>query len=309
MFRPCSVTDRRVSNCHMHTPGTTAAQSALPRGRAGGSARRARGLVRPRRRGLSFLELLIAVSIMVMLAGTLAALGQAVQQGFEYCEGYGEATQHARVVLDRIQRTVNEATANEQFPGFLVVGDQVGVWDYPEVLVVWHPTGMPADPQGLPRFNELVIYCPDWYLPNRLVEITVPGDTRTVPAPTDLAAWRSELAAIRKAADRQSVVLTDLVRTAVVPAAVDSSVRGAVRFASRLRPSKEQWEEYQAGTRSWEGLSWVQWIYGPQTGLRQAWVRIEIQLMPGESWVANDTSRYQPLPFFGSAAVYYELHR
>ncbi len=264
---------------------------------------------RPKRNGLSLLELLIAVAVMAMLAGTLAALGQGVQQGFEYCEGYGEATQHARVVLERITRTVSEATANEQFPGFLVVSNEVAGWEFPDVLVVWHPDVPPADPDGLPRFSELVIYCPDWYLPSQLVEITVPGDTRSVPDPADLAAWRSELEVIRKAWDRQSVVLSDLLRAVVVPEAADGSVRGAVRFAGRLRPSETEWAEYQAGTRAWEDLSWVQWIYGPQTGLRQAWVRLEIQLMPGREWVANDPSRHRPLPFFGSAAVYYELHR
>jgi len=273
------------------------------------SRRAGRHTNRTARRGLSFLELLVAVTILVMLAGTLAALGEAVQQGFEYCEGYGEATQHARVVLERIERTVAEATANERFPGFLVVSDQVGAWELPEVLVVWHPDGPPADPEGLPRFNELVIYCPDWYLPNQLVEITVPGDTRTVPDPSDLASWRSELAAIRKARNRRAVVLTSLLRTAVIPEAGNESMRGAVRFVGRLRPSETEWEEYQAGVRDWEDLSWVQWLYGPQTGLRQAWVRIEIQLMPGQTWVANDPARYQPLPFFGSAAVYYQLHR
>jgi prepilin-type N-terminal cleavage/methylation domain-containing protein len=259
--------------------------------------------------GMTLVELLVAMSILVLVAGTLAALGRGVQQSYEYCEGYGQATQHGRVALERIERTVDEATANEQFPGFLVLADTVGSWRLPEVLVVWHPPGAPADLAGLPRYSELVIFCPDWYSQNQLVEITVPGDTRVVPAVTDLAAWRTEVTAIRKNALSRSVTLTDLVRTCPIPESTALPIRGAVRFESRLRPSQSEWNEYQAGTRAWNAIAWPQGIFGTKTGLRQAWLRIELQLMPGADWVANEEETLQPMPFFGSAAVYYELPR
>ena len=107
------------------------------------------------------------------------------------------ATQHARVALDRITRTIYGATANEQFPGCIVVAETINGWRYPDTLVIWRPNGAAANPNGLPRYCELVIYCPHPNNPNQLVEITAPTDTRTVPAVTDTSSWQSEIAAIK----------------------------------------------------------------------------------------------------------------
>ncbi|HOM18912.1 MAG TPA: hypothetical protein PLQ00_16390, partial [Thermoguttaceae bacterium] len=68
----------------------------------------------------------MALAVAVMVVGALMALSRAAAIGAAYTDGVGLTTQHARVVLDRIARTVREATANEQFPGFIVVADQVG---------------------------------------------------------------------------------------------------------------------------------------------------------------------------------------
>jgi hypothetical protein len=261
-----------------------------------------------RRGGLTLLELLIAMSILVMVAGTLASLARGIQQGYEYTEGHGLATQHARVVLERIGRCVREATANEQFPGAIVVAEQVGSWRFPDTLVVWHPEASAADPDGLPRYNELVIYCPSPSAPSQLIELTAPLDTRTVPPVDQTAQWATEIANLKQSASSQQVGLTDLVRSGSVNNVSESSWRGAVRFETRLRPSEQEWDDYQDSSRPWDELSWVQGIYGSQTGLRQTWVRMELQLMPGEA-VAGDPAALRPIPFFGSAALYYELSR
>ena len=68
-------------------------------------------------RGLTLLELLVAMSIMAMVVVSLGTLANGVQQGFDYTEGHSTATQHARVTLERITRSVREAQASEQFPG------------------------------------------------------------------------------------------------------------------------------------------------------------------------------------------------
>ena len=260
-------------------------------------------------RGLTLLELLIATSIMVIVMGTLAALSKAVQVSTEYSEGHGTATQHARVCLERITRVANEATANESFPGFLVVAEEVGAWRFPDTLVVWHPDGSPVDPEGLPRYNELVIYCPDPVIPDQLLEITVPSDTRQVPPAGDASAWASAVDWIKRSPSSQKTPLTSLLRTGLVPEASTTMERGAVRFESRLRPSADDWSSYQGGSLSWNALNWVQGIYGSQTGVRQAWLRIELQLIPDQTSGGIDASGQQALPFFGSAAVYYEMHR
>jgi len=263
----------------------------------------------PTRRAMTLIELVIAMTIMVMVAGTMGALAKTVQQGYEYNEGHGLATQHGRVAVDRITRTALEATANEHFPGMIVVAESVAGWRFPDTLVVWRPDGSAADPEGLPLFSELVIYTPHATLPNRLLEITVPGDNRIVPTVDDTSQWRTEIAAIKNSMRARAVVLTDLVRSGLVPEESSSAWRGAVRFETRLCPSQAEWDSYKAGYRDWDDLAWVQGIRGTSTGLRQVWLRMELQLMPGEGSVASDASGDRPIPFFGSAAHYHEMHR
>ncbi len=257
-------------------------------------------------RGVTLLELLIAISITAAIAVALGGLVRATQGAFDYAETRGTATQHARVVLHRICRTVRQATANEQFPGFLVVAERAGPWRFPDTLVVWHPSGDPVDAAGLPRFNELVIYCPAPAAPNQLLELTVPNDTRTVPPPSDTAAWITALRQLKQSADTQRLVLTDLVRTATLPESANMPVRGAVRFEQRLRPSDDDWQGYLAGSTDWEELPWVQGLYGTNTGMRQSWMRVELQLVAPAT---DGSTGAEVFPFFGSAAVYYPMYR
>jgi prepilin-type N-terminal cleavage/methylation domain-containing protein len=260
-----------------------------------------------RRRGLTLLELLIAISIMVLVVAALGGLARAVQLGSAYGEGRGTATQHARVVIERITRSVQEATANELFPGFLVVAEEEGGYRFPDTLVVWRPSTAAADPDGLPRFNELVIFSPHPKAAGQLMEITVPGDTRQVPPVDQPAAWTAAIAAVKSSLQAESVPLTSLCRVCSPPAPSLSRGRAAVRFESRLRPSAEDWNAYQAGTLPWDDLAWVQGLRGSRAGVRQAWLRMELQLMPGEQAVADDPVGQQAIPFFGSTALYYEL--
>ena len=256
------------------------------------------------RNGLTLLELLIAISIMVIIVGTLSGLAKAVQLSSEYSEGHGSATQHARVAMERITRMVSEATANKNFPGFIVIDEEVAGWRFPDTLVVWHPQrtdenpqGLPADPGSLPPFGELVIYCPyptdpkDPENPKGLVEITFPGDSEIAPGAEDedKDTWRLKIAAIKKlvaekSVDCRVVTLTELLRTCPVPESANS-LRGAVRFESKR--------------------SLVDGVCSYQTDLWQAWLRMELQLMPGEAAASNDPGGQQAIPFLGSAALYY----
>ena len=254
-------------------------------------------------RGVTLLELLIALSIMVMVVGTLGGIAKTIQLGFEYNQGHGAATQHARVVLERITKTAREATANEAFPGLMVLADQVGVWRFPDTLVVWHPAGQPAFPQGLPRLNELVVYCPDPNDPGTLAEITT-EDTAALSA--DQAVRASQIEAVKKSSTSHVTTLTELLRTGSVDVNGQGALRGAVRFEVLVRPSDAQWAD--AGI-PWEQLPWVQGIYGSQIGLRQAWVRIELELMAGEPPAPGAVDCRQVIPFFGSAALYYTMNR
>jgi len=267
------------------------------------------------RRALTMLELLIAMAIMAMVVVTLGAVARGVQEGYTYTEGHGTATQHARVVLERITAAVREATANSEFPGALVVNAEEGGWEFPDALVVWQ--GEPVDSEGQPRppqFNELVIYCPDRSLPNRLVELTVPDNANEVPDADDTEGWEAAIDAIRRSGSARTLMLTDLLQTARVGDTPLSRPRGAVRFAVRMRPSADKWAEYREKIETgeedlWDDLAWVQGIHGSETGLRQVWVRVELQLMPGNRAAAGATASTTPVPALGSAAVYYQLER
>src|SRR5690606_24707728 len=109
-------------------------------------------------RGVTLVELLIASIIMTMLAAAMGTMANAVYQSTEYGHGYGTITQHARVVSERINAAIAGATASAEFPGALVLEELVAGEYFPDVLVVWNPTGAAVDPEGKPRVNELVVY-------------------------------------------------------------------------------------------------------------------------------------------------------
>jgi hypothetical protein len=264
------------------------------------------------RPGMTLLELLISMSVMLLVVGTLAGLAKGVQLSFEHGEAYGTITQHARVAFERITRTANGARANKHFPGFLVVAESDGTWSFPETLVVWGKATQPGA-DDVPKVSELVVYCPDRNTPADLVEITIPDNATAMPSldPTgagyssNLATWQATVLAMRQSTSATKVRLTSLLRTAAVGS---SGLRGAVRFTLRLTPSDSQLSQYYvAHTRTWQQVSWAQGMYGPDAGLRQAWVRMEIQLQPQTNMDVTDPAGLYSVPFFGSAAIYYAM--
>lgn len=255
-------------------------------------------------RAFTLLELMIATTVMTVIVGSLAALGHGVQQSSEYNDAYGTVTQHARVTLERISRTINAAMANNSFPGVLALAESDNGVSFPDTLVVWRPNGVPS-PTALPRYQELVVYGFDPAVPNQLVEFTNPSDARTVPAITDLSTWATEIRAMKLSAAAKKVALTPLLRTCQAT----SGLRGAVRFAVRLAPSDSEWNAFLAGTKTWQQLYWVQGTYGAKTGLRQAWVRYELQLAPTSHTAVSNAAALGAIPFFGSGCVYYSLQK
>jgi len=102
-------------------------------------------------------------------------------------------------------------------------------------------------------------------------------------------------------------VLTDMLRTAQV-SSLASSARGAVRFAVRYRPTEEEMADFKAGVTGWDDLAWPQGIYTSNAGMRQAWVQMELQLVPRSTSVSVASSDKTAIPFLGSAARFYEVH-
>ncbi|HLA84920.1 MAG TPA: prepilin-type N-terminal cleavage/methylation domain-containing protein [Thermoguttaceae bacterium] len=295
----------------------TDSQERLSHVAGSGQARPLNGTAR--RSGLTLVELLVASAIMVLIVGALGVLAKAVQMGAQYSGGHGEAIQHARVTLERITRIANEATTSQTFPGILTLATTAGGNSYPDTLVVWHPDDAPADPARLtPRFNELVIFCASLEQPNELIQLTAPGDTRPVPEYTDQSVWRAAVESLRQSDVTRQIVMTNLVRTASADGSgLPSSLRPCVRFNVRLRPSETQLTAYENGTYSndeakeeaWKEIPWVQNIYSPSLGLRQVWLRIELQLTPGDAAQENATGEETAIPFLDSATVYYSVNK
>lgn len=263
------------------------------------------------RRAVTLIELLIAVSIMSMMIGALGAMARAVQLGAEYSEGHGLATQHARVAMERITRAVQQATANEWYPGAYHFEAQYGTWTFPDTLVVWRPEGTAAAPSGAPLLRELVIFCPNPSKPNELLEITAAStETASLESPQNATALKAQIEAIKNSASSKRVLLTPLLRTErVTGLSGGDRTLAAVRFETAITPTADQWLQYQSGNVDWDELPWVQGIYGRWTGMRQTRVRIELQLMPGEAWLTADADGQQAIPFLGAAALHYEMNR
>ena len=264
------------------------------------------------RHGFTLVELLSAMLIMTLVVGTLGAMAQAVYFSSEYGQGHAAVAQHARVALLRIERAARGAYATESYPGFGVISETVGAWRLSDTLDVWRPRVTPSTPtaepfnaDGPPRFNELVIFCTDPNEPHKLIELTADdSDTRIMNAAT-LAV---DVEALKRMQGVKKVVLTDLLHTASLNAGL-SDLRGAVRFEVEFNPSVQQWADHEAGTLAWTDLPWVQGVYSSKTGLRQAWLRIELQLTPAVEAGLSEAEQLPPVPFFGSAALYYEMNK
>ncbi len=275
------------------------------------------------RLGVTLLELMMALAVVAMLMVGLAGLSMTVQDSAKFNQGYVKAAQHARVVKARIIRTINTATATEDYPGAVVLEETVDTWwRFPDTLVVWSPeTGNAVDATTGPLISELVVYMPNPDSPNELWELTERSNTgqallgaaaiNWVTSGT-LIGWKNTVASMVASPTSQKVVLTDLLRIAST-STTDNSVsnlwRGCLRFESEMNPTRSAWDDYLGGFWEWEEMSFAQDIHGSQTGLRQVWVRFEFQLQPEHSSVAGDSVVMPPLPFFGSAAIYYEMHR
>jgi hypothetical protein len=259
------------------------------------------------RSGLTLLELLVSITITVMVMGSLGAMAKAVNEGASYGESYGTATQHARVAIERIGASVRGATTSDSFPGLLVLEETVDGWGFPDTVVVWYPEGVAVDPKGLPRMNELRVYCPNPDAPNELLELTLPDDSRVAPPPGDRAAWLAETADMKNSQAAVRTILTNMLRTATVSAS-EWSRRGAVRFAARYRPDEAEMASHAAGTANWKDLAWPQGICTEGVGMRQVWLSMELQLVPASTSSSVRSSDQTAIPYLGSASQFFEVH-
>ncbi len=260
------------------------------------------------RSGMTLVELLMVTAVMGILASTMAALATTVQMANEQQLGRGEAIQHGQVAIERIERAILGAVANENFPGFIVITETDSGFAFPDTLVVWNPKGDAVDPTGMPRVSELVMFTTESGNPSKLLEIQDTSDTSEVPALDSSFEWQELVEMLRTSYFEEygygGAVLTNLLRTA--KATSSSRSRGCIRFEQQLRPSASEWQDYKDGNTDWEDLPWALGVFGATTGQRQALCRVELQLRPGD---IDSNDKGVAIPFFGSGAIYYQLER
>jgi len=258
---------------------------------------------------MTLVELMFSLTITAILVGALGVMAQAVGMYSRFNEGETAALQQARVGLERLTRYASEAYATETYPGVVVVADLIGSVRYPDTVLIWRPQGgVPANPAGPPLIRELVIICPDPAAPHRLLEITAPNDARTIQlneASLNTSSGRTLVNGVKTASTSVKAVLTHQLRTATPS---NGSTRGVVRFECELHPTAAELSAFRAGTSSWTSLSWPQNTFGNDFGVRQVWLRSELQLTGlarlADGSVPDDALT---LPFFGSASLYYQL--
>jgi hypothetical protein len=258
---------------------------------------------------MTLVELMFSLTISAILVGTLGVMAQAVGQYSKFNEGETTALQQARVGLERLNRYVSEAYATESYPGVVVMADLIGSVRYPDTVLIWRPQGgVPANAAGPPLIRELVIICPDPAAPYRLLEITAPNDSRTIQlndASINTSSGRALVNGVKSASTSVKAVLTYQLRTATPS---NGTARAAVRFECELHPTAAELSAYRAGTSAWNTLSWPQNTFGGQFGVRQVWLRSELQLTSlARSEDGTLPADVITLPFFGSSTLYYQL--
>ncbi|GAB6165848.1 hypothetical protein JCM19992_18480 [Thermostilla marina] len=249
----------------------------------------------PRRRGLTLIELLIAISLMLLIVTALAALQSSSVEVYGQASARRTLIEDGQRLVERIRRTVEHAQANENYAGAWVVSESVAEDLFPVALVVWAPDTGASNPAGTPLVKELVVFAPDPENPTLFCEYRLPGSSANAPAIGDQTAWRAVVNAIRSSPNVEKIVLSRHVRWVTV----GGHRRPAVRFAVRVTPDDAEWDD-EVGT-AWNELPWPQGNFTPEIGVRQVWVKSEFQL------AADTGSKIEHLTVFGSAALYYPL--
>lgn len=263
------------------------------------------------RRGFTLAELLMSVALMTLIAGAMGSLAYTMRTASDFSHAQSLGAQHARVVLGRITQNVNSAYANESFPGCMVISTALGAYTYPDVLVVWNPTGAPANPAGLPLVSELIVYAAHQTNPNRLLELTWGSNSAQAPAATDTSGWTTLINSFLQNSAVTSVELTNLLRKgatgAVTPfGQTNTSTRGAIRFVRLMAPTDQEWTAYRANTLAWNNINWPLDVYGSKFGIRYVNLQIEMQIAPNSGASTANTAD-QIIPFFDSATCTYSL--
>lgn len=250
--------------------------------------------------GVTLVEMLAAIALSSFIVLGIVAFTRLAEDSFAAERKSMEAIHIARSCFQQIENAVDQAWANERFPGAIVVPLSISGTYLPETLVVWCPsTGQPRDPNGLPYLDELIVFAVNDSRPNELRKYRSLNST-PAPNPSDLGAWQTVVNALKNQSPAESQVLTDRLRTFVI----NSRVCGAVRFRIDLAPSNSEWNNTSI---SWNSLSWPQGLFSPSRGTRRVSLHTEIQL---QKLTSSDSSQQQgSYVFWYSRAFAYSMRK
>lgn len=243
------------------------------------------------RRGLTLAELLVATTVLALIATAMGTVSLAVHTSSTYCMGQSTTLQHARVAVDRIEQHIRASQHSESFPCAIVISQTVSSSSFPDALAIWKPLTTAQDPTGLPRVSEMIFIAPDPAEPSHLYEWRLTTSSATVPSYNSTTSWRTLLSTVRSDSDTEKVLLTDRLFTAM---ASSTARLGAVRFYLAHAPSRTELTNYRNGNTSWNALQWPLDLYGTEMGLQLTRVNFELQLDPGDG--------SEVIPFFGATA-------
>lgn len=250
--------------------------------------------------GVTLVEILAAIALSSFIVLGIVAFTRLAEDSFTAERKSMEAIHVARSCFQQIENAVDQAWANERFPGAIVVPLSISGTYLPETLVVWCPsTGQPRDPNGLPCLDELIVFAVNDSRPNELRKYRCLNST-PAPNPSDLGAWQTVINALNSQSPAESQVLTDRLRTFVI----NGRVCGAVRFRIDLAPSDSEWNNTSI---SWNSLSWPQGLFGPSRGTRRVSLHTEIQL---QKLASSDSAQQQSsYVFWYSRAFGYSVRK
>ena len=258
------------------------------------------------RRGLTLAELLISMSILSMMSVVLAGMSHAVNSAWSYTKGVEETDLQARAALERIEFMVLQTgsyrlAGKPTRMGLVVLRRPFGSTDVPDVLVLWtggRNGGMAASgvQSRLPTVGELLIYTTDGKTPNELLEVAFPG--QTTPFDFGAAGLATQVAGLLAADTAEKIPLCDRLRVSSLNSMQST---GHLRFTQTVLPSDDELATAAPLTANWLKLSWPLGQCTNTSGMRQATVRIELQIEPDGIVRASDT--VAAIPFFGSASV------
>ncbi len=255
----------------------------------------------------TLVEVLIAATITTVVALVLTGLALGVQRTWSLTGSTNETLAQGRAALERIEYSVRRAgvyrlPGRPSRVGLAVVCHNFRRLELPDVLVVWcggREGDLSQTPvlERLPRLNELLVYTWDPDRPSHLVEIAF---DQTSPIDFDGAFFDWQIRRlVRRSSAKRRVLLSDRLRSVVLPRVVSPRrVRvGLVRFELRRTPDDELLAELEPGSPEWFELPWAAGVVSETSGLRQATVRVELQLTAGPD--AGD-SPSRSVPFFAA---------